>query len=61
MNKVKSEDIDAACACLDKEIARMENMDAADIMEHWDLISWRKKLNSLKKVFYHLLPKRQLK
>ena len=61
MGKITSEDIDAACACLDAAIARMESMDAAKIMEHWDLISWRKELKSLKKVYYYLHSKTQLK
>jgi len=39
----------------------MESMDAAKIMEHWDLISWRKELKSLKKVYYYLHSKTQLK
>ena len=61
MGKITSEDIDAACACLDAGIARMESMDAAKILEHWGLISWKKELKSLKNVYYYLHSKTQLK
>ena len=55
LSKVTNDDLDKVTLLLDKEVARLESMKADEIMEHWDLISWRNELTSVKKVFYFLV------
>ena len=55
LSKVTNDDLDKVTLLLDKEVARLTNMKADEIMEHWDLISWRNELTSVKKVFYFLV------
>ena len=60
MEPTKQDEVLVTLNVLDRELARLDSMDQANIVENWNLIDWRKRRNAILNATDKLSKKKEL-